>query len=95
MVVVWLGLYFVSAKRSSAVHKVKLAVPNLAQERHVDHVDPYTNNIGHTRSHIQSHLRYLTSRALHDASLSTIIEVMHIDCTYYGVSYLSYQLSML
>ena len=55
MVFVWLGLYFVSAKRSSAVHKVKLAVPNLAQERHVDHwssvyqqhwsyTDPYTES---------------------------------------------------
>ena len=89
MVVAWLGLYFVSAKRS----KVRLVVPNLAQEHHVHHMDPYTNCIGHTRSHIQSHLHYLTSRVLHNASLS-IIEVMRIDRAYYRVSYQSYQVSM-
>ena len=78
MDIAWLGLYFVSAKCSLAVHKVKLVVPNLAQERHVHHTDPYTNYIGCTRSHIRSHLCYLMSHVLHDASLS-IIEVMRID----------------
>ena len=91
MVVAWLGLHFVCAKHSLAAHKVRLVVPNLAQECHVHHTDLYTNYIGHTRSHIRSH--FLTSRILHDASLS-IIEVMRIDRTYYGVSYPSYQVSM-
>ena len=90
MVVAWLGLYFASAKCSLAAHKVKLVVPKLAKERHVHHTDPYTNYIGRTRSHIQSHLRYLTSRVL---SLS-IIEIMRIDRAYYGVFYPSYQVSM-
>ena len=51
MVIAWLGLYFVSAKRSLAAQKVILVVPNLAQECHVHHTDPYTNYIGCTRSH--------------------------------------------
>ena len=64
MVVVWLGLYFVSAKHSLAAHKVMLVVHILAQERHMK---PYTNYIGHTQSHIwnRDHLRYLTSHAFH------------------------------
>ena len=82
-----------SAECSLAAHTVLYVVPNLSQEHHVHHTDPYTNNIGHTRSHIWSHYAF-TSRVLHDASLS-IIEVMHIDRAYYGVSYPSYQLSML
>ena len=89
MVAVWLGLYFVSAKRSLAAHNVMLVVPNLAQEHHVHHTEPYTNYIGHTRSHIRSHLHYLTSCVLHDASLS-LIEVMHIDHAKYGVAYPPY-----
>ena len=93
MVVVWLGLYFVSAKRSLAAHKVRLIVPNLAQECHVHHTEPYTNCISCTRSHIRSHLCYLMSCVLHDASLS-IIEVIRINRAYYGVSYPSYQVSM-
>ena len=91
MVVAWLGLYFASAKRSLAAHKVRLVVPNLAQECHVHHTNPYTNCIGCTWSHIQSHLHYLTSHILHDA----IIEVMCINRAYYGVSYPSYQVSMM
>ena len=65
MVVAWLGLYFVSAKHSLAAHKVMLVVHILAQERHVFHTEPYTNYIGHTRSHIWSHLRYPTSHTFH------------------------------
>ena len=92
MVVVWLKLYFASAKRSLAAHKVMFVVPNLAQECHVHHMNPpYTNYIGRTWSHIWSHLRYLTSHILHNTSLS-ITEVMCIDRTYCGVSYQSYQL---
>ena len=91
MVVVWLGLYFVSTKHSLVAHKVKLVVPNLAQECCVQHTDPYT--IGRTQSHLRSHLLYLMSHVLHVASLS-IIEVMCIKRAYYGVSYPSYQLSM-
>ena len=41
MVVAWFGLYFVSAKCSLAAHKVRLVVPNLAQERHAHHTDLY------------------------------------------------------
>ena len=67
MVVAWLGLYFVSAKRSLAAYKVRLVVPNLAQECHVHNTDLYTNYIGRIRSHTRSHLCYLTSRILHDA----------------------------
>ena len=93
MVVAWLRLYFVSAKHSLAAHKVRLVVPNLAQEQHVNHTDPYTNYTGRIRSHTRSHLCYLTSRVLHDASLS-IIEIMCINRAYYGVSYPSYHLSM-
>ena len=93
MVVAWLGLYFVSAKHPLAAHKVILVVPNLAQECYVHHTDPYTYYIGRTWSHIRSHLRYLTSYVLHDASLS-IIEVLCIDRPYYGVSYSSYQVSI-
>ena len=61
MVVAWLGLYFVIVKRSLAAHTVRLVVPDLAKEHHVHHTDPYTNYIGHTRSHIQSFtLSYIT-----------------------------------
>ena len=84
MVLAWFGLYFASAKHSLAAHKVMLVVPNLAQEHHVHHMDPYTNYIGRTWSHTQSHLRYLTSHILHDVSFS-IIEVMRIDHAYNGV----------
>ena len=56
MVVAWLELYFVSAKRSLAAHKVRLVVPNLAQKCHVHHTDLYTNCIGRIQSHIWSHL---------------------------------------
>ena len=66
-----------------------LVVPNLAQECHVPHTELYTNYIGCTWNHIQSHLRYPPSHALHDASLS-IIEIMCIAHTYYGVSYSNY-----
>ena len=65
MVVAWLALYFVSAKRSLAAHKVMLVVPVLAQECHVHHTEPYTNCIVRTRSH----LRYPMSCVLHDTSL--------------------------
>ena len=74
MVVVWLCLYFVSAKHSLAAHKVMLVVLILAQGCHVPHMELYTNYIGRTRSHIWSHLCYLASHILHDALLS-IIEV--------------------
>ena len=56
MVVAWLGLYFVSAKCSLAAHKVRFVVPNLAQERHVNHMDLYTNYIGCIQSHTRSHV---------------------------------------
>ena len=60
---------FVSAKRSLAAHKVKLVVPNLAQEYHVYHTDLYTNYIGHTQSH---YMESFISCVLHDTSLSII-----------------------
>ena len=67
---------FVSAKRSLAAYKLKIVVTNLAQERHVHHMDLYTNYIGRTQSHTESFtLSFIT--CLHDTSLS-IIEVMCI-----------------
>ena len=44
-VVAWLGLYFVSATSTLAADEVILVVPNLAQECHVHHMEPYTNYI--------------------------------------------------
>ena len=85
----WLGLYFVSAKHSLAAHKVMIVVLILTQECHVPHMELYTNYIGHTQSHIWSHLRYPTSHALHDTSLS-IIKIMCIDYVHYKVSYPPY-----
>ena len=53
-----------------------LVVPNLIQEHHVHHMDPYTNYIGRTGSHLQRH-----------GVLLSIIEVMHINHAYFGISY--------
>ena len=66
MVVVWLGLCFVSAKHTLAAHKI------LAQEHHVHHTELYTNYI-HVGCACR-HVCYPMPHALHDASLS-IIEV--------------------
>ena len=77
MVIAGLGPCFVSATYSLAAHKVMLVVPNLIQEHHVHHMDPYTNYIGRTGSHL---------RRPHDVLLS-IIEVIHINHAYFGISY--------
>ena len=79
-------------KCSLAAHMVIFVVPILAQECHVyaSHGTVYKllwlyNGV----IIIWSHLRYLTSRILQEASLS-VIEVMSIDHAYFGVSYPCY-----
>ena len=59
-------------------------MPILAQESLVHHTEPYTNYIDHTQSHLWSHLRCLTLHVLHNVLLS-IMEVMRMNHTYYGV----------
>ena len=85
---VWLGLYFVSAKYSLAAHKIMLVhvVHILAQERHVFHMEPYTQlHVLYTESYMESFtLSYVTRFSL------SLIEVMCINHAYYGVSYPSY-----
>ena len=63
-----------------------LVVPRNAMSITQNHIP--TRLVVHGAIIIRSHLRYLTctSHVWHDASLS-IIEVMCIDRTYYGVSY--------